>query len=820
MSDIPLEKFNLGLTGRFNYYYPLSHTKIYGIGTPYASYALSDSGIVLYGGRVEEPMRGFDYEAGVRIPYISKYVETWAYAGGYHYKGRRVRDINGFQTRLEIIPTDFMRLNYEFHHDNYSKAEHYGEVTFEVPFSIGNLVTGKNPFEGIGDVFTGSRELTARMVEPTRRDVDVKVIVDNENGNIPGGGEEIEDIVFVSETGSDVTGDGTIDNPYATISYALASDPRIISGACRTIHVMNSSTTTVISDSPNMNIASFLLWGSGVNHPKYPVSNMPYSGHPTIDDTVVIRAPGMTVTGLHFDTTTTNNHGINIIDTAAGAGPIITNNLFDIAIDADWEAGINCWINTGMGDLGTLANPAVIANNIINLTDTGANIGVGIGLAADNIYARIINNTITTTSGGSDTYGIRIVQPSALAGAGTLGSADSPIIVAGNDVTITSSGGAQGLVFGVNGNGSSTFTNILGNSFDVTGPGDSYGIRFYDSADSFIGSESNPVIISGNRMTVTSTGDNAYGIRLDADEYIFAKIVGNDMSNTITANDNAYGIRLNSAGGSIGSETRPVIVSGNPLAVTSFSFTAIGIMFNSNNDIFAAITGNNMSNSITGNDAGIGVYLNSAGGSIGSETRPVIVSGNPLAVTSFSSTAIGIMFQSNNDIFAAITGNNMSNSIEGSLNTFGIYLNSSNSAIGSAASPVIISGNLMRVIGNNDNAFGIYINADAGIFANIKSNYMNITSGTDNAYGAQLFAGGIIGDVTSLATYFIDNSGTISGVTGRYALYLNAGTPGGGNFVNWAGSSFTPVGGAWSGNYGPLNQILHNFTLPPDVITP
>ena len=44
--------------------------------------------------------------------------------------------------------------------------------------------------------------------------------------------------------------------------------------------------------------------------------------------------------------------------------------------------------------------------------------------------------------------------------------------------------------------------------------------------------------------------------------------------------------------------------------------------------------------------------------------------------------------------------------------------------------------------------------------------------------------------------------------------------PGGGNFVNWAESSFTPLGGAWSGNYGPFNQIWHNFTLPPDVLNP
>ena len=33
------------------------------------------------GGTVYEPLTGLDYEAGMRIPYLSEYVETWAYGG-------------------------------------------------------------------------------------------------------------------------------------------------------------------------------------------------------------------------------------------------------------------------------------------------------------------------------------------------------------------------------------------------------------------------------------------------------------------------------------------------------------------------------------------------------------------------------------------------------------------------------------------------------------------------------------------------------------------------------------------------------------------
>jgi len=673
MADIPLEAFNLGLTGRFNYYYPLSHTKIDGLGTAYASYALSDSGIILTGGRVEEPMRGFDYEGGVRIPYLSDYVETWAYAGGYHYKGRRVRDINGFMARLEIIPTDFMRLNYEFHHDNYSKAEHYGEFTLEVPFSVGNLVTGKNPFEGIGDVFTGSRELSARMVEPVRRDVDVKVVVDNDNDNIPSGGDEIEDVVFVSETGSDVTGDGTIKNPYATISHALASDARIISGACKTIHVMNSDPTAVIDEAAGagltLGVADFLLWGSGVNHPKHPVSNMPYTGHPTINDTLVLNAANPNVTGLGFDVTG-DNHCIDILN---GNGVKITNNEFKISFGG-LAYGIRADIGTGIG---TAANPIIIANNSFDVTSTGDN-AYGINLHAtnvDGIFAKIIGNDMSNTIWGAD---------------------------------------------------------------------NAYGIVLAASGGGVIGSETSPVIILGNPMTVTGEDNDAYGILLNADRDIFAYVTKNDMSNTIEGaivSGAVYGIRLNSSLGNIGSETRPVIISGNPMTVTANNGDAYGISIENSaaapaGNIFAAITNNDMTGMIRADDEARGINLESISGNVGSATTPVIISGNPMIVTGYNSDAYGVNIWAGDNLFAGITGNYMGetasggSAIHGLLRTYGIRLRAAGGDMGSAASPVIVSGNPISVTSTGTsvplgNAYGIRLEGtgiNSDIFAYITGN--------------------------------------------------------------------------------------------------
>jgi Inverse autotransporter, beta-domain len=562
MTDIPLESFDLGLTARFNYYHPLSDTKIDGLGTEFASYVLSNTGIILNGGRVEEPMRGFDYELGMRIPYISDYIETWAYVGGYNYQGKLVDDINGFQVRLEVIPTDFIRLNYEFHHDNYSKAEHYGEVTLEVPFSIGNLVTGRNPFEEIGDMMTGSRELSARMVEPVRRDVDVKVVVDEDNDNIPGAGDQIENIVFVSETGVDAPGNGTKDNPYATISYALANNARILAGAVKTIHVMNSSDVAVVDEAAGggltLAIADFLLWGSGADHPKYSnIINMPYAGHPTINDTLELNAANLEVTGLGFDVA--GIHGIEIQLGAGNSGMKITDNVFKV-FSGTVAYGIGTPIIDIATPLGTEQNPIIIANNSFEIRSAAAD-AYGVYLrntgAGNDIFASVSgNDMLTGIWGGNSAYGIYIGSMG-----GILGSAGRPAIVSGNRMIARADNlSAYGVsLYGYNGVFAAVTNNDMSGGIWANSLG-AVGIRIA-SNNGDLGEETRPVIISGNRMTVKSDNLSATGIVLSAWFDLFAGISSNEMD--VLADGDAYGAFLRSILGTIGTSTTPTLFRNN-----------------------------------------------------------------------------------------------------------------------------------------------------------------------------------------------------------------------------------------------------------------
>ncbi|MBN2224032.1 MAG: inverse autotransporter beta domain-containing protein [Deltaproteobacteria bacterium] len=216
----------VALTGRFNYYFPLTGAKVSGTGGPATGYYFRTGGIWIGGGGLayEESPEGFDGELGVRIPFVSDYVETWVYGGGYHYHGSHVGTIDGWTARLEVIPTDFLRLAYEYRDDNTTRrGDHYGEVTFEVPFSIENLIAGKNPFEGLGKRLSGSRDMKERLVEPVRRDVDIRIV----HGGSAAGGAASETlaagVVFVSENGDDTTGDGSFENPFNSIGRAVTA---------------------------------------------------------------------------------------------------------------------------------------------------------------------------------------------------------------------------------------------------------------------------------------------------------------------------------------------------------------------------------------------------------------------------------------------------------------------------------------------------------------------------------------------------------------------------------------------------------------------
>jgi hypothetical protein len=114
----------------------------------------------------------------------------------------------------------------------------------------------------------------------------------------------------------------------------------------------------------------------------------------------------------------------------------------------------------------------------------------------------------------------------------------------------------------------------------------------------------------------------------------------------------------------------------------------------------------------------------------------------------------------------------------------------------------------MTVTSDNSTAVGLGCTAVGPLFSHITNNDMSggIT-GNWYAYGILLGSNSwLIGDSnlpTPVPTLVQNNIGAVTGGTFRYQLWLDSGTPGGGNYVNWSGNAFTPAGGdgTWDGNY-------------------
>jgi uncharacterized membrane protein len=142
----------------------------------------------------------------------------------------------------------------------------------------------------------------------------------------------------------------------------------------------------------------------------------------------------------------------------------------------------------------------------------------------------------------------------------------------------------------------------------IWGEDAAYGILL--STNGNIGSETSPVVIKRNPMTVKADAGGAYGIYSYANYDIFATIKGNNMLGTISGSSDAYGIYLISGSGSIGSELRRTIIAENWMTISSSSSGVYGIRISSADELFATIKDNRIY--ATAADAAYAAYLSAS----------------------------------------------------------------------------------------------------------------------------------------------------------------------------------------------------------------
>ncbi len=154
---------------RFNYYMPDSGVR-----------AVPGGGLGLAGLRFESGLEGWNTEAGFLIPGLDRFLEARVFAGYYQYNSRIGVGFEGWKARAEIRWTPAIITDLEWWGDRALNGGNWvAGVRVSLPFEIGNLVQGRNPFAGAGDAlrFGKTREFKERLGETVWRSHRIQTVV-------------------------------------------------------------------------------------------------------------------------------------------------------------------------------------------------------------------------------------------------------------------------------------------------------------------------------------------------------------------------------------------------------------------------------------------------------------------------------------------------------------------------------------------------------------------------------------------------------------------------------------------------------------------
>ncbi len=180
-----LEVLSHWVDARFNYYLPEDEQYVVGRSTASSSSAFErdtfQNGVQTHSRtetnrrqtfqRREAGLEGYNSEIGFLLPGIPARFETRAFVGYYHYDNPFGSDFDGFKARLETHLLKGVVADVEYWDDASLMGGHWtAELSASVPFSIENLIKGRNPFVGFADCFClKKRDLQDRLGDMTIR---------------------------------------------------------------------------------------------------------------------------------------------------------------------------------------------------------------------------------------------------------------------------------------------------------------------------------------------------------------------------------------------------------------------------------------------------------------------------------------------------------------------------------------------------------------------------------------------------------------------------------------------------------------------------
>ena len=105
----------------------------------------------------EGAMPGFDLELGGLVPYLDRWAEVRVYAGYSWFDDPFGNDVSCLTARLEARPVPAVILDAQYKGDSrlldFDNLWYFG-ARVEIPFDLGNLLSGQSPFAGITQAFT------------------------------------------------------------------------------------------------------------------------------------------------------------------------------------------------------------------------------------------------------------------------------------------------------------------------------------------------------------------------------------------------------------------------------------------------------------------------------------------------------------------------------------------------------------------------------------------------------------------------------------------------------------------------------------------
>jgi hypothetical protein len=218
----------------------------------------------------QQPLGGYDWEVGLRLPIQSKSIEARIFGGYYDFDRDFGDDVKGWKARAEVRLNSTLFLDAGIYEDDQlTGSDWFAGARLSVPLDFAALSKGRNPFAGTQSRWSGEgREFSARLTEMVMRDPQIRLETSKMMENKALADEALAkqstvqqgafvllpDVQFV-DGDAPFSGDGSAEFPLTTIQAGANT----VFGS-RNVYVYNASgpynENVVLQDGTT-------LWGSG-----------------------------------------------------------------------------------------------------------------------------------------------------------------------------------------------------------------------------------------------------------------------------------------------------------------------------------------------------------------------------------------------------------------------------------------------------------------------------------------------------------------------------------------------------------------------------